>query len=198
MKKIFLLTFILIMCLTLAACGTDKPSETASDTSTPSETATEAATETATETPVEPVVLVDVVISGVAMKMPSGMTEMEDYFYADTTTADSATVTAGIADDSWPLSDVSQDDFVGYQLYDRTNVVVSSFDNNIELNGNKDLICKFSFTSEEGNGVSGAIVVVSYKGAEYTVSLLYSSDNAEGALAVSMDEVINSIAPVAY
>lgn len=190
MKKIFLLTFILIMCLTLAACGTDKPSETASDTSTPSETAT--------ETPVEPVVLVDVVISGVAMKMPSGMTEMEDYFYADTTTADSATVTAGIADDSWPLSDVSQDDFVGYQLYDRTNVVVSSFDNNIELNGNKALICKFSFTSEEGNGVSGAIVVVSYKGAEYTVSLLYSSDNAEGALAVSMDEVINSIAPVAY
>ncbi|MFA7672976.1 MAG: hypothetical protein WCY62_03880 [Clostridia bacterium] len=195
MKKPFILALIVVMSLTLAACGTGIESEEATDTSTPTESVV---TEDPTETPDEPVVLVDVVSQGISLKLPSGMTEQGENFYADTTTGDSATFAVDMADESWPLSDVSQDDFIGYQLFDRSNVVVTSFDNAVVLNGNKGLICKFSFTSEEGNAITGAIITVTYKGAEYTVSLLYSSDNAEGALASSMDDIINSIAPVAY
>lgn len=208
MKKTFLIALVVVMCLTFAACGADKGNEKETNTSAPTEssvadnpteTSTESsATDNPTEASAEPVVLADVVITGVAMKLPSGMIALEDYLYGDTVTGDSATVMADMGDESWPLSEVTQDDFVGYQLSHLANLVVSSYDNNVVLNGNKSIICKFSFTSEEGNAINGTIVVVSYNGAEYSISLLYSSDNTESPLSRSMDEVINSIAPVAY
>lgn len=187
MQKLFLFALVVVMSLTLVACG--------GETSTPAESETTTSTVVSTAT----VDLVDVTTEqGVGIKLPASLTKQEENFYADTTTGDSATFTADMADESSPLSDLSQQDFVDFQLSDRTNLVVSSYDNNVTLNGNKALVCKFSFTSAEGNGITGAIVYVNYKGAEYSVSLLYSSDNADSALAQSIDECINSITPTAY
>lgn len=65
-----------------------------------------------------------------------------------------------MADESSPLSSMTKEDFSSFQFTDREDLVISSFENNLTLNGNKALVCKFSFTSEAGNGVKGAIVFV--------------------------------------
>ncbi len=82
MKKTFLIALVVVMCLTFVACGADKGNEKETNTSAPTEssvadnpteTSTESsATDNPTEASAEPVVLADVVITGVAMKLPSG------------------------------------------------------------------------------------------------------------------------------
>lgn len=129
----------------------------------------------------------------VNLKLPETMTQQSDNFYANTATGDSATFTADIADDSYPLSDFTQEGFVDLILYGYNNIVITSFDNDLTLNGNKALICKFSFTSDQGNEVTGAITYVTYKGAEFSVTLLYSSDNTAGTLAKNLQTCIDSI-----
>lgn len=54
-------------------------------------------------------------------------------------------------------------------------------------------MCEFSFTSAQGNGITGAIVYVTYRGADYSVTFLYSSDQADGALAKNIQTCIDSI-----
>lgn len=93
---------------------------------------------------------------------------------------------------SYPLSDFSQQDFVDLMFSDYDDVVITSFDNDLMLNGNKALVSKFSFTTQ-GSEVTGAIVFVTYKSAEYSVTFLYSSDNKEGALAKNLQTCIDSI-----
>lgn len=52
------------------------------------------------------------------------MTKQSSNFYANTDTAESATFTADMADESYPLSDFSQNDFVDLLLSDYDNLVI--------------------------------------------------------------------------
>jgi hypothetical protein len=182
MKKFLLLAFFLVMTISIVACdgamtGTDDSSQLNT-----SSTANESVT------------LVDVTTdNNLTLKLPDTMTKQNDIFYADVTTSESASFTVDMADESFPLSDMTQQDFIDFQFSEYTDVVIKSYDNNLTINGNPALVCKFSFSSSDGNTIEGAIVFVTYKGAEYSVSLLYPSDNASGALAQNLQTCIESI-----
>jgi len=115
MKKLLLLTSILIMTISFVACGgvSGDPADSSSVVT-------------------ESVNMVNVTTSNnLTLKLPDTMTMESDYIYADTTVGDSASFTVDMADESFPLSDWTQQDFMDFQFDGYTNLVVSSFDNNL-------------------------------------------------------------------
>jgi hypothetical protein len=182
MKKLLLLTLVFVMTISLVACGGTESGT--SDTSQPDTSSTAE----------QSVTLVDVTTeNNLTLKLPDTMTKQSDIFYADTTAGDSASFTVDMADESYPLSDMTQQDFIDFQFSGYDDLVIISYDNDLTINGNAALVCKFSFTSSEGNGIEGAVVFVTYKGAEYSVSLLYSRDDEDSALARNLQTCIDSI-----
>jgi len=186
MKKLFLIMLALVVTLSFAGCGEETTAPVGSsgldnsgETSKPSET----------------VALVDVTTEqNVKIKLPSSLIKQEDGIsYADANTSDVAMFIADRADESYPLSEMSQEDFIDFSVGERENLVIDSYDNNTSINGNSALVCKFSFTSPEGNEISAAVVIVLYKGAEYTHSFMYIKSNTDSALAKSLQDCIDSI-----
>lgn len=138
--------------------------------------------------------LVDVETAmNISLKLPEGMTEKDMNFYANEDTAESVTFTVDMADSSYPLTAFSKEEFSSYMFSGYNNLNITSFDNDVKLNGNQALVCKFSFTSDLGNDITGATVYVTYSGAEYSATFLYPSDDNEGVLANNIQTCIDSI-----
>ena len=176
MKKLFLLTIVFIMTLSLAACGgkTNNPNQSIK----PSESAS----------------MVDVTTEqGISLKLPIDMVSQENKTFANTTTAEIASFGIAEADPAAPLSKWTQDEFIASELSDRKELVIISYDNNKQINGKAALVCKFSFTSDKGNAITAALIMIDDGTKEYIISLLYSTDNAEGSLAKNLNSCIDSI-----
>jgi len=192
MKKFILIMLALLLTFSVAACGgKDKTPAESGNSSVP---ASEAASPVETASEATPVNLVEVTTElNVTLLLPDSMEKQNEYMYADIAKGESAFIIADMADPSMPLSDWDKDEFTGFILADYDDLVVASYDNDLTLNGNKALVCKFSFTSDEGNSVAGAIVYVTYKNAEYRITLMYPGDDANGALAKNIQTIIDSI-----
>ena len=117
----------------------------------------------------------------------------EDLTYFDAKTGDIASFMADRADDSFPMASMTQQEFAEFMLSDRDNLVIISYENNKTINGNKAVVCKFSFTSPEGIASTGVLASVLYKNADYVSILVYSSANKDGALAKNLQTCIDSI-----
>ena len=163
MKKVLSVILALVLTLSLASCG-------------------------------EEVTLADVTIdSGISIKLPSDMTAESAAMYANTDASDVASFGSYEYDPAAPLNEWAQEDFIASELSDRADLEIISFDNTLEINGNPALLCKFTFTTDGGNAVTCAVVVVNDGVTEYVVSLTYLTDNADGSLATNLDACINSI-----
>ncbi len=177
MKKLFLLTLALVMTLALSACsgGTNTSSQSDSNTVTMVEVTTE---------------------QGISLKLPSDMTIQDNLAYANTETADVATF--GVIDaGASPLSEYTQEEFLAAELSHYKDIAIKSFENNIQINGKAALVCKYTFTTEGGAALAGALIMVADGSNEYVVSFLHESKNTDGSLAKNLQTCIDSIVIVA-
>ncbi|MFA6808367.1 MAG: hypothetical protein WCR27_05185 [Eubacteriales bacterium] len=166
MKKLFLLTLVLVMTLSFAGCGGD---------TTPT------------------ISLVDVTTDqGISMKLPSDMAVQEGGMYANTETADVASF--GVADiGGTPLSSWKEENVLATYQSNYKNVVIKSFENGKQINGKEALVSTFSLTTTKGNDVIGALIMITDGEKNYVVNLFYGSDNTDGSLAQNQDACIESI-----
>lgn len=165
MKKILLTALALVMAINLAACS----AETAAT-------------------------LVDITTDqGISMKLPSDMAVQPNKSYSNSITSDVATFGLAQADSVAPLDKWTQDEFVASELDGRKDLKIASYDNNRQINGKPSLVCKFSFTSDKGTAITGALIMIDDAENEYIIKLLYTSDNTSGSLAKNLDACIDSI-----
>lgn len=164
MKKLLLTTLAFAMSISLAACA-GEPEATLVNITTD---------------------------EGIVMQLPSDMTVQANKSYLSSA-GDVASFGLIEADPAAPLNKWTQDEFVASELDGRKDLKIISYDNNKKINDKPALVCKFSFTSDNGTGITGALILVDDDKNEYIVSLLYTSDNTSGSLAKNLDACIESI-----
>lgn len=173
MKKIITLTMtialLFVMTVSLAGCGGD---------------------ESATA---DPVSLVDVTTEqGISLKLPSDLAKQDNGAYANLETGDSATFrVTGIAGD--PLSSATEEDLLALYQSKYDDVVVTSFENGIQINGKEALVSQLNLTTPEGNEVTLTLVMVTDDTNNYLVNFVYGKDKTDGALYKNLQACIDSI-----
>lgn len=144
-------------------------------------------------TTAEAVSLVDVTTEqGISLKLPSDMTKQDNGAYANMETGDTAAFgVTGIAGD--PLSSATEEKvLVMYQSkYD--DVVVTSFEKGIKINGKEAVVSQQNLTSPEGNAVTLTLVMVTDDTNNYIVNFIYGKDKTDGALYKNLQACIDSI-----
>jgi len=144
-------------------------------------------------TTAEAVSLVDVTTEqGISLKLPSDMTKQDNGAYANMETGDTAAFgVTGIAGD--PLSSATEEKvLVMYQSkYD--DVVVTSFEKGIKINGKEAVVSQQNLTTPEGNAVTLTLVMVTDDTNNYIVNFLYGKDKTDGALYKNLQACIDSI-----
>jgi predicted small lipoprotein YifL len=173
MKKLFLLTLVLVMTLSLAGCGGDTPVETSK--------------------PAESVTLVDVTTQqGISLKVPSDMKLQENLTYLNTKTGD--VLSFGVSEiGQTPLSAWKSENVLATYQSKYKDVVIKSFDNGKKINGKDSLVSKLTLTTPNGNPLTMVLVMVSDGKNNYIVSLGYGSNNTTGSLGKNEQSVIDSI-----
>ena len=191
-KVLAILLALFVVLVASVGCGKD--ADQPPDVSTPGGAAKPAEP---TPKPAESVSFVTVTEQNISIKLPSSMTQQEGpyggFAYADTNTGDTASFRVDRADESFPVVSMTKQEFADFFLGDLDDLVIISYENNKTLNGNKAVVCKFSFTTHAGNEVTAVFINVLYKNGDYLISLSYSSDNEDGALAKNIQTCIESI-----
>lgn len=166
MKKILLLILALVMILILAACG--------GETS-------------------ESVTLIDITTEqGISLKLPNDLVKQDSGAYANMETGDSAAFgVIEIAGD--PLSDATEEDILATYQSKYDDVVVTSFENGIQINGKEALVSQLNLTTPKGNAVTIILVMVTDDTNNYIVTFTHGKDKTEGALFQNLQACIDSI-----
>ncbi|SET70039.1 hypothetical protein SAMN05660297_03187 [Natronincola peptidivorans] len=173
MKKIITLTMtivlLLVMTLSLAGCGGD---------------------ESATA---DPVSLVDVTTEqGISLKLPSDLAKQDNGAYANMETGDNAgfgvTEIAGA-----PLSSATEEDVVALYQSKYDDVVVTSFENGIQINGKEALVSQVNLTTPGGHAITLTLVMVTDDTNNYIGTFIYGKDKTDGALYKNLQACIDSI-----
>jgi hypothetical protein len=141
----------------------------------------------------DPVSLVDVTTEqGISLKLPSDMTKQDNGGYVNMETGDSAGFgVTEIGGD--PLSSATEEKvLVMYQSkYD--DVVVTSFENGIKINGKEAVVSQQNLTTPGGNAITLTLVMVTDDTNNYIVNFIYGKDKTDGALYKNLQACIDSI-----
>ncbi|KUO66622.1 MAG: hypothetical protein APF84_04080 [Gracilibacter sp. BRH_c7a] len=173
MKKIITLTMtialLLVMTVSLAGCGGD---------------------ESATA---DPVSLVDVTTEqGISLKLPSDLVKQDNGGYANMETGDSASF--GVTEIAGtPLSSATEEDVLALYQSKHDDVVVTSFENGIQINGKEALVSQVNLTTPGGNAIILTLVMVTDDTNNYIVNFIYGKDKTDSALYKNLQACIDSI-----
>lgn len=136
------------------------------------------------------VTLVEVTNQGISLTLPSDMTEQSDATYGNAETGDG--VSFVISETFDPATWTQETVLTTYQSKYQ-DVVITDFENDLDINGNLGLVSHFTLTSAEGKALTGALVIVVNETNSFIITFMYGSDNTDGSLAANLDTCIQSI-----
>lgn len=138
------------------------------------------------------VTLVDVkTAQGISLKLPSDLVAKDNTTYANAKTGDSASF--GATADATAITSYTQDDLLASNFSNYADAKILSFENDKQIDGKDSIVCKYTFTSQGGNGVAGTLIYLSDGTNVYVINFSYSADNANGSMAKNLQACIDSI-----
>jgi len=171
MKKLISLTLALAMAISLAACGGE-----------------------ATSTKSDAVSLVTVLTAdNIGVKLPSDMTLQANGGYANTKTSDIAIFALYNEAPQSPFSEWTQEDFVDAELSTYSDVVVTSYENDLQINGNSALVCLYTYKTSGGIATTSSVILITDGTNEAVATFQHLTENADGSLATNLQACIDSI-----
>ena len=163
MKKLLMPILVLIVAISLAACGA------------------------------APVTLVDVTSdTGISLKIPSDLILQADKSYLNTKTGDSVVLAVADVAGS-PLSGYTQDQLLATYQSKYPDAAIKSFENGKQINGKESLVADVSFSNDKGTPVNLTLVIVTDGTKNYVVNFGYANDSSDSTIVKNLQTCIDSI-----
>lgn len=187
MKKLFLLTLVLIMTLSLAACGGE------TNTTVEASNVLETSNVVEASSTVEPEALVEVTSDlGISIKLPGDLKLQENLSYLNTETGDNVVFGASEIGGT-PLSGWKEENILATYQSKYEGVVVNSFENSKQIDGKESLVASVALKTPKGNDITVVLVMLTDGVQNYIVNFTYGSGNADSSLAKNLQACIDSI-----